>query len=217
MKKNIVILGTGGFAKEVAFLIERINKKQSQWNLLGFIDTVSKTEKLMGYPILGDDDWLLKQRNETYIACGIGNGIVRKKVIDKYKHLDGKFFPNLIDPSVIISDYFKIGKGNIICAGTIITVDVILGDFVTINLDCTIGHDTEIGDYVTINPSTNVSGNVKIQKYTEIGTGTQIIQGLNVGCEVVIGAGTVVIRDVPKQCTIVGNPARIVKRKSVES
>lgn len=36
--KNIVILGAGGFAREVAWLIEEINNKNAEWNLLGFIE-----------------------------------------------------------------------------------------------------------------------------------------------------------------------------------
>ncbi len=35
--KDIVILGSGGFAKEVAFLIEEINRSSITWNILGFI------------------------------------------------------------------------------------------------------------------------------------------------------------------------------------
>ena len=36
--KDIVIIGSGGLAKEVVFLIEEINKIENKWKILGFID-----------------------------------------------------------------------------------------------------------------------------------------------------------------------------------
>ena len=38
--KDIVIFGAGGFGREVACLLNRINKQTSTWNLIGFIDDV---------------------------------------------------------------------------------------------------------------------------------------------------------------------------------
>ena len=49
------------------------------------------------------------------------------------------------------------GKGNIVCAGNILTVDITLGDFNIINLDCTVGHDAVLHSYVTVYPSVNIS------------------------------------------------------------
>ena len=36
--KKLLIIGASGFGREVAWLVERINKKVSEWNLLGFLD-----------------------------------------------------------------------------------------------------------------------------------------------------------------------------------
>ena len=43
--KDIVIVGYGGFAREVEWLISRINEKDKTWNFKGFIDvdTCSRT------------------------------------------------------------------------------------------------------------------------------------------------------------------------------
>lgn len=40
--KKIAIFGAGGFGREVAFLIEDINKKNYQWEILGFFDDEKK-------------------------------------------------------------------------------------------------------------------------------------------------------------------------------
>ena len=56
--KDVVIIGAGGFAREVAWLIEEINKKNEQWNILGFIDdnTENIGKSLNGYKIIGNTD-----------------------------------------------------------------------------------------------------------------------------------------------------------------
>lgn len=36
--KDIVIIGAGGFGREVAWLIEDINRIKQTWNIIGFVD-----------------------------------------------------------------------------------------------------------------------------------------------------------------------------------
>ena len=210
--KDIVIIGAGGFAREVAWLIENINKSKGQWNLLGFIDDDENLhgEKLNGYDILGDIDYLNKLKNEVYCVIAIGDGKTRKQIVDRINK--NRKFATLIHPDVDLSSTNLIGEGCIICCGTILTVNVALKNHIIINLDCTIGHDAILEDYTTLMPSVNVSGNVFIDKYTTVGTGTNIIQGLRIGKNSIIGAGSVVIRDIEDNCTVVGNPGRIIKK-----
>lgn len=206
--KDLYIIGAGGFGREVAWCVERINDVSPTWNLKGFIDD---NEDLWGkledgYPVLGGLDYLKKQK-DVYSVCAVGNAQIRKKIIDKLAN-GGIRFATLIDPSVILSKRVSIGEGTIICAGTIATVDISIGKHVIINLDCTLGHDDVIEDYVTIYPSVNVSGNVSVGECCELGTGTQIIQGKVIASDAIIGAGTVVVKDVRDSGTYVGCPAK---------
>ena len=130
----------------------------------------------------------------------------RKTIIDKFTDTNVKF-ATLIDPSVILSNRVEIGEGSIICAGTILTVDISIGKHVIINLDCTLGHDDIINDFVTIYPSVNVSGNVEIGECSELGTGAQIIQGKRIVSNTIIGAGAVVVKDIIESNVYVGVPA----------
>lgn len=210
--KDLVILGAGGFVEEVIFLIHRINQfGDYDWKIKGIIDK-DFGRNVMGYPILGDDNWLWERSEEINLVCAVGSVFTRKKIISRFEKKSNFHFPNLIDPSVIYDSSVQFGKGIIICAGTILTVNITIGDFTLLNLDCTVGHGTIIEDYVTINPSVNISGNVKISSGTEIGTGSHIIQGISVGKNSIIGAGAVIIRDIEGDCTVVGNPGRIIKK-----
>ena len=121
-------------------------------------------------------------------------------------------FGTLLDPSVKVSDHVEIGVGTIICAQTVLTVNISIGDHVIINLNCTIGHDADISDYATIYPGVNVSGATSIgHAAAELGTGMQIIQGKRIGEYSIVGAGAVVVDDIPEKCTAVGNPANVIK------
>lgn len=219
MSKKIAIIGAGGFGREVKWLIERINieyaKKTGEpaWKIEGFIDDGSVESHMDEIPVLGNTE-LLKQWDEPISAvCAIGNAETRKRVIEKIKANQNIDFPNLVDPSVIMSGKVVMGEGNIICAGNILTVNIEIGDFVIINLDCTVGHDTQINSYVTIYPSVNISGYVKIGLCTEVGTGSHIIQNKEISMHSIIGAGAVVVKDIPEYCVSVGNPAKVIKSR----
>lgn len=208
--KGIVIIGVGGFGREVAWLIERINKATPTWEIIGFVDDNIGLHGSMvgGYPVLGSCNWLKEQEGEIYAVCAIGSTKVRKKVIQK---LDGVRFATVIDPNVKMSERIQIGEGCIICSDTILTVDITIGSHVIINLDCTIGHDAVINDFVTLYPSVNVSGSTVLGECVEMGTGCQIIQGLKVGEGTIVGAGAVVVKELPRECTAVGSPAKPIK------
>lgn len=208
--KNIVIIGAGGFAREVAWLIEEINKEKLQWNILGFIEDGSENigKDLNGYKVIGNTKDLEKISNDTYVVIAIGDGKVRKKIVEKLKNIK---YGTLIHPNITISNSISIGEGSIICCGNILTVNINIGKHVIINLDCTIGHDAVIKDFSTLLPGTNLSGKTLIGECSTLGTGSAIIQGIKIGKNVMVGAGAVVIRDISDDSTAVGNPARIIK------
>lgn len=212
--KNIIIIGAGGFGREVQWLIERINQKEQTWNILGYVDDGVEVGRVVnGIPVIGNLEYLCQTKEELYVTCAIGSTQVRKRVIEKLLQNKKLKFPNLIDPSILESEYVDYGKGNIVCAGNIFTVNISMGDFNIINLNCTLGHDDILESFITIYPGANISGNVKIGELSEIGTGTKVIQGKKIGKNSTIGAGAVVIKDVPDDCTAVGVPASVVKYK----
>lgn len=211
--KKLLIIGASGFGREVAWLVERINRNASEWSLLGFLDDNEEIQgkTINGYKVLGKCESVTKYQ-DAYIVCAVGASRIREKIINKIKSLISNIqFATLIDPSVEKSDLVTIGEGSIICAHTILTVNIEIGQHVIINLDCTVGHDAVLNDFVTLYPSVNISGITNIGKASELGTGTQIIQGKRVGDYSIVGAGAVIVKDIPEKCTAVGSPAKPIK------
>lgn len=214
--KDIVILGAGGFAREVLQTINDINKEKGvkQWNVLGYIDENRENHGriINGVKVLGDFGWLNGQnRSSLNIAFGVGFPSVKKKFFSLCTELGFFNFPNLIHPRAYIGEYVKLGRGNIIQQNTIVMPNAIIHNFVTFNIAVTVGHDTEYDDFCTIAPGTNISGFVKIGQGCDIGTSTAIIPGKKVGEWSIIGAGAVVTKDIPPFCTAVGCPAKPIK------
>lgn len=174
--EKIVIIGAGGFGREVKFLIDRINSCNKTYELLGFYDDADNLNKYInGLPLLGNVDELLNRNDSVAVALGIGIPETKQKIVNRLKNKNYDF-PILIDPSAVIGhDHVNLGQGTIICAGNIITSNIEIGDFVTLNLSCTIGHDTEIKSYSSFMPSVNISGEVFINKAVYVGTGAKLL------------------------------------------
>lgn len=211
--QNIIIIGAGGFGREVQWLIEEINNVENKWNFLGYVDDNLDVGTIInGFPILGNVEWLNQQ--SLNVVCAIADPIIKKRIINQLNQSKNNY-PILVHPDVRMSKYLEIGEGTIICAGSILTVNIKIGKHVIINVDSTVGHDAIISDFVTILPSANISGHVNLGEAVSVGTGTKIIQNLSIGKNCIIGAGAVVINDIPENVVAVGIPAKVIKSREV--
>lgn len=210
--KEIVVIGSGGFSKQVIEIIEKRNLINQEYNLIGIIDDNKKLigTEVLGYQVIGDTDYIKQysQKKKIQGVIAIADGNIRKRVFRKLKDI---LWVNLIHPSAVISDYMKIGQGNIICAGVIVNPEVEIGNHCHINIGSTIGHDVKMLDYVTIMPGNRISGNVTIKCNSTVGTGSSIVQGIAIEENVTLGAGSIVLKDLPANCTAVGTPANPIK------
>ncbi|SRR5690554_1027317 len=210
--KDITIFGAGGFGREVKTIIDAINKSEPTYNFVGFYDDgIQKGTIVNGYPVLGGIQELNEVTSELSLIISIGDPRIKKNILNKIENSFIKF-PTIIHPNASVSsDDVQIGKGTIICEGTIITCNIKIGDFVIFNLMCTVGHDTIIDDYCAFMPSVNISGEVHLHQGVYVGTGAKIINLLEIGQETIVGAGAVVSKSLPAKCTAVGIPAKPIK------
>lgn len=215
--KELYIIGAGGFGREVSWLVERINGISQEWVIKGFLDDKEEIwgESHDGYPVLGGCKYL-KGRKEAWVVCAVGSSRIRRQIIERLNDYENIQYATLVDPDATIGKNCSIAEGSILCAGSIVTADIKIGKHTIVNLDCTIGHDTELEDFVTVYPGAHISGCCKVGECSELGTGMQIIQGKHIGTESIIGAGAVVIRDIPGRSTAVGNPAKVIKSCNAE-
>ena len=205
--KGIVIVGAGGFGKEVAWMAMRCGRE-----VKGFLDSTPEKQntKIMGIDVLGPIE-----AAEEYIDCefliAIGSPRSRKKIVENFFNGEHFKFATLIDPLAVVGETVSIAEGTMICTGAILTVDIDVGRHSIININCTIGHDVKIKDFVTIAPNASVSGNIELGNCTEVGTNANLREKLVIKDGAMIGMGAVLTKDVEINHVMIGNPAKFLK------
>ena len=220
MLKKIVLIGAGGFGREVATIIEMRNKvavqsgKEPVYKLLGFLDDGENYHEGMfinGYPWLGKKEWILAHKDEVLCNCTIGKPSVKAE-IQKMLEMQGVKFETLIAwGSFVFSPLADIGPGCVFYGGVTISVNCKIGAGVLLNLNVNVGHDVVIGDYTTVMPSTGISGGCMIGEEVSIGGHAFIVPGRKIGEKATVAAGSIVFTNVRAGTTVLGNPARRMK------
>lgn len=210
--KDIAIYGAGGFGKEVACLIKRINEVDPTWNLIGFFDdNPEKKGQMISHfgPCLGGIDELNVWPKELAVAMAIGSSVVVKKVVESISN-DKICFPNLIHPkfSIVDPETFTLGKGNIIQGDCAVSCDVSIGDFNVLNGSVVLGHDVTIGSFNTLMPAVRISGEVKIGECNFFGVASIVLQQIKIGNNIRLGAGSVLMTKPKDGFLYMGNPAK---------
>lgn len=214
--QRVVIIGAGGFAREILDILDAVNHVKASYDILGFIVDPQYAEQgtlVNDMPVLGGFEWLGSHRENVMAICGVGAPELRFRLVVRAKGLGVRFF-SVTHPGAILTRWVSIGEGTIITAGCILTNRIQIGNHVHVNLDCTIGHDSVIEDFVTLSPGVHVSGNVLLGEGCNVGTGANIIEKKTVGAWSILGAGTTVTSDVPPNSTVVGVPGKVIKTRA---
>ena len=208
---NIAIYGAGGFGKEVACLIRRINANGGDWQLIGFFDDTKPVgEDVSVYgKVLGGMGELLKVNEPLAVAIAINDNKAVKRIRQEIDnpHIT---FPNLIDPSLFYVDKNTVtmGEGNIIQNDCMISCDVSIGSFNLVNDHVVIGHDNKIGDFNGLMPGAHLSGSITIGNNNLLGVACAVLQGMTIGNGVILGANSVLMTRPRDNRTYLGVPAR---------
>jgi sugar O-acyltransferase (sialic acid O-acetyltransferase NeuD family) len=211
--RRIAIIGAGGFARELRWLLSEIpadpSRRYEAFDVAGFL--VSDRGKLGSHDsdVLGEFDWLDDNRVDA-LAMGIGTPDARLRIANELKQrFPAIEWPAIVHPSVRFdAKSCKVEEGVILCAGVIATVNAVFEEFSMVDILSTIGHEARIGAGSAIYRSANISGGDEIGKGVLVGTGAQILQYLIVGDRAIVGAGSVVTKDVAPMTTVVGIPAK---------
>lgn len=217
MNTPIVIIGAGGFGREVLDIIRDQHlvgaAADKGWDFLGFIDDgqppADRLDRL-GVCHLGGMDTLTDLPEGTTYAIGVGNGAARRDLADRATTA-GLTPATLVHSSATIGADVDLGPGTVVCAGVRITTNIRIGRHVHLNLNSTVGHEAILHDYVTVNPLAAVSGDVTIGEASTVGTTACINQGITIGAGSMIASGSAVNKDVPDSVLVAGVPA-IVKK-----
>lgn len=211
---ELLVVGTGGLAKETAQLARQIDPAGARWGEISYV--AEKREHVGAKMPFGSvryvDEDLQQRQKRADVVIAVGSPSTRRVIAQRLLRIAALSHPNLIHPTVEINDrYVVLGVGNVITQGVILTCDIRIGNFNLLNLNTTVGHDCLIGSFNVINPGCCISGGAELADACLLGTGCLVLESLQITSNTTIGAGAVVTRTITKPGVYIGAPARWLK------
>lgn len=201
--KKLCIVGTGGFAKEVAsYLME--DSVHGNFSIDCFLD-IQEKDDIMGLKVMPMSYLDITQHT---VCVAVGHSQVRKNIVNQLP--TNTEYANIVHKNTSIGRRVSFGKGAIVCPFSVVTVFVSIGNFCLLNCNTTVGHETTIGDYFTASPGVNLSGNCKIGDVVYLGTNSSVKEKITIGDDVVVGSNACVVKDAIIRGTYVGVPAKMI-------
>lgn len=212
MKNRLVIVGAGGFGREVHSWVNTSPLWRSRAGIgdVVFVDDVAPKFPLRA-PIISTVRYYTPNERDLVI-CAIGVPEVRREVVEVLLSR-GARMTIFVHDRAILGENVAVATGAVVCPDVLVSCDVQIGEHVQINTGCSIGHDVTIGDYVTLSSACNLTGNVTVEAGAFLATAVSIIPGKRIGAGSLVGAGSVVLKDVPAGVTVFGNPSTIVGKR----
>lgn len=210
MKSILGVYGCGGLGREVLELARIINEREKRWVEIVFVVDNPTINEKDGAKVYDYNDAVKIFGNELEITIGIGEPASRWKVIEKV--LSNSIpFATLVHPDVHIPESTKIGNGVTIQYGCYISCGVEVSDFVFIQPQANIGHDTKLKKGCIVSGLCNLAGNVTVGENSYIGLGANVMENMTIGEWSIISMAAAVYRPIPDSVIAVGNPARPMK------
>lgn len=205
--KNLVIVGAGGFGREICSVAKTALGYGTEFTVKGFLDR--KPDALggkAGYPpVLGAPETYAIEPEDVFFVA-LGNLRLRRKNADLIASRGGTFL-TLIHPSASLGTNVTIGAGCYIAHNAVLTADVTVGDNVCVFHGTVIGHDCRIGSCSHVSSLVFLGGGVQVGEGVTIHPGVRVASFKRIGDGATLGIGSVVLANVRERTTAFGNPA----------
>ena len=199
--KSLLLLGRGGFGREVAAWIAA---RAMPFAVMGFLDDENPGEPDVLGPIKGHEP----RQDASYLTC-FGHGRARHQVRTQLQER-GARFASLVSPDAMTATPLEGTNNSIFLGACSISTGVTLGDDLLVQGFAVVGHDVAIGTGVTISSHAFIGGHARLEPFCTVHPHAVVLPHVVVGEGAVVGAGSVVIKDVPPGATVFGVPAKII-------
>ena len=208
--RELLLVGSGGFARETAEAVRALNAVQPRWLLRGFLDDNDELhgEMVGGLPILGPVEMVHDHPDAAVvITTGRPDNYVSRRLLYRRLGLHDERYATIVHPMASIGETCQLGPGSVLLAHATLTADVTIGSHVAVMPQVVIPHDARVDDFATLASGVRVGGGCHIAEGAYIGSGACLRQELVVEPWAMVGMGAVVTRDVPCERLWRGVPA----------
>lgn len=207
----LLIVGSGGLARETLELVRAVNERSPAWTVEGILDDDPQTHgrRIHGVPVIGSSEMVHEHPGARVVLCvaSPGNPTGRLRLARRLG-LPGERYATLVHPAAVVPASASVGAGSILHAGVVLTADVSLGAHVVAMPVCVLTHDDRIADGVTFGAGACVAGGVTIEEAAYVGSGALVREHVTIGAGAVVGMGAVVTTSIGGGEVWAGVPAR---------
>lgn len=204
---NLVIVGAGGFGREVLQYAQDCIGRGDAFHIRGFID-----DNPRALTDLEDSAWSIgtvddyEPSSDDQVVVAIGEPEARCRAADRLASRGAKFM-TLRHPLSYVAASAELAEGCILAPFSFVGPGAQLMSHVVLNTYASAGHDARIGECAVLSPYSAVNGAVQVGKGTLFGSGAVAVVGARIGKHAKVAAGSIVYGDVPDFSLAVGNPA----------
>jgi sugar O-acyltransferase (sialic acid O-acetyltransferase NeuD family) len=208
MKRDLYIVGAGGFGREVFAWLMELPGAGQEWVFKGFLDDNLAALDGFTYPIgvVSSVTGFKPGPNDSFV-CGIGSVGAKRHACAPLIGA-GAHFLTVVHPTAVMGPNVILGDGVVLCPRVTLTCDIEVGAMAMINCHSTVGHDAKVGAWSTMSAHCDLTGHTSLGEGAFLGSGARVIPNKSVGSGAMVGAGSVVIKSVPEGVKVFGNPAR---------
>lgn len=206
--QNVVIVGAGGFGREVLRYVLDTYGSDPDTQVKGFLD--DRPPDLasfgLGIPVLGDTHGYRPQDGDRLIIA-LGEPKLRQMMAERFGALGARFL-TVVHPTAYVSASASVGEGCIVAPFATIGAHASLGDHSVLTFYASIGHDAKVGRWCALSPHSVTNGGSRIGDRAFLGAHAVVNPMQSVGDGAKVAAGAVVYRPVPPNTLATGNPAK---------
>ena len=205
--KHLLIVGAGGFGREMFGAAREAVGFGSEFDVLGFLDArPGALDGFAGYPpVLGDPADYVPRADEVFVTA-LGDIAARRRCVAALEAKGARFI-SVVHRSAFLGPNVSVGAGSFIAPHAVLTADISVGRHACVFHGSSVGHDTVLGDFAHVYAQCSLGGAVKVGEGARIFPGAVVVPRRTLGADSTVGAGSVVILDVPAGTTVFGNPA----------
>jgi sugar O-acyltransferase (sialic acid O-acetyltransferase NeuD family) len=208
---DLLLVGSGGFARETAEAVAAVNAAAPSWNLLGFLDDDPSRQGTVvgGLPVLGPIDAVHDHPEAHVLVCtGRPTNYVSRRRIVTALGLDEDRHPTIIHPTASVGATCRVGAGSVLLAHAVLTAEAVVGRHVAVMPHVVLTHDTRVADWSTLAAGVRLGGGAHVEENAYVGAAAVIKEGVTIGARAMVGMAAVVTTDVPAERLFYGAPAR---------
>lgn len=209
--KNLLIVGAGGFGREMySAALEAVG--HGEWfTVRGFLD--ARPDALDGFdgypPIVGSPDGYAPGAEDVFITA-LGSIASRRRCAEAIAARGGRFI-SIVHRTASLGMNVKVGEGSFIAHNVVLTADIEVGRHACVFHNTSIGHDCRLGDFSHVYAQCTLGGAVMVGEGAAVFPGSRVVPRRTIGAGATVGIGSVVVLNVRPGATVYGNPAREIE------